>query len=150
MKVINKGGWISLLIGLPSGLISILIFLMIPSFLTGKGLATLALLGGYGYSILGMLLVFPIMLWISGVIMAKDLLKMKAKWIITWRYSFFVNSVIWFVFLAIYLINIYKEPLLFLGIIPIVIAAFIPLAGTPFTVGLIVYFLIKNRVDIGR
>ncbi|KAA9325244.1 hypothetical protein [Adhaeribacter soli] len=150
MTLKNKGGLISLLVGFPFGLVALYAFLWILAMLTGGGLRLMGTLAVYLDSIIGLILALPIVLWVGGKIMVNDLLSLKSKWKIIWRYSLIINSTIWFVFLVIYLISKIHFGNLLVEIIPIVIFYFISIIVTLFTFSIMVYFLVKNKVNISR
>lgn len=141
MSLENKGGLVSLLAGLPIGLFTVSMFLIIPS-----GLGIIALSGLYGKAILGLFITFPFMLWLGGRLVVSDILKMKVRWKITWKYSIIINSGIWTVCLLTFVINNWRDSAFLLGIIPVVILAIISIVGTPFTISILVHYLINYMI----
>ncbi|MBK0402873.1 hypothetical protein I5M27_07735 [Adhaeribacter sp. BT258] len=148
MTLRNKCGLISLLVGLPFGLAALFISLYFLAIVTGGGLPLMGTLAVYLDSIIGLFLVFPIMLWISGNIMVHDILDKKTKWNIALKYSTIINSIIWLVFLIIFLYRNYHSGHLLSGFIFILVLSLISILGTLLTYSLIVYFLVKKRIHI--
>jgi len=88
----------SYLIGLPLGLIMVLITIFFPSFFSGETLLTMIMLVSFGGAIIGLVISFIISLWL-GAIIAKKSIKRGDKLLLTsFKYSASINFIIWTVF----------------------------------------------------
>ena len=141
------GAWTSLLIGLPTGVAGTVAGVLLPVTLTGEGVFTINYIMLNGIATFGMLIAFGIMLWIAGKNLGSDIERGTGVLRATYRYSLIVNSVIWSAFMIVHMLtNARFDPMfgfilpLFMGIACIII--------TPFTVGLLIYFI--ARVILGN
>lgn len=80
--------------------------------------------------------------------MVKDILKLKSKRKIVWKYSFLVNIGGITAFLILYVLFNLSYSEFFLGLVPIIFISLISFLVTPFTLSIIVYSLIKKRVKL--
>ncbi len=142
-----KGILTSYLIGVPIGLITILIVFITPVTLTGEGLSTMVMVSIYGKAIVGLIVSFLIALGISGHKVVKDLRNQKSLIKTSFRYSLTVNIIIWSVFILLTVMDNSKDFLTFL--LPPIIAFIFCTAITTFTLGLIICYTIKKRITIG-
>ena len=145
MVLKRQGIWPSYLIGTPIGLLTVLVVLSIPSMLTGEGLATMAIMGIYGKAILGLVASFLIALGFAGNIAAIDFENQKPLLKSSFKYSVIVNLIIWTVFVLITIADNFGSDI-WLYITPPIIAFLICTATTTFTLGLLICYVIKNRV----
>jgi hypothetical protein len=132
----------SYLIGAPIGLLTIGLTIWIPIILSGEGIFSIALMGAYGYPIIGLILSFLIALGIGGKIAYDDTLKRKSLILTSFRYSLIVNLIIWITFCLILLITSADDK--YLKMIPAVIALIICTLMTTLTLGLMIVFIIKR------
>lgn len=139
------GAWTSLVIGLPTGVAGTIAGVLLPVTLTGEGVFTMNYIMVNSVATCGMLTAFGIMLWIAGKNLGADIERGTGVLRATYRYSLIVNSVIWSAFMIVHMLtNARFDPMygfilpLFMGIACIII--------TPFTVGLLIYFI--SRVII--
>ncbi len=142
--VLEKNGiFKSYIIGVPVGLIAVLLFISLPTMLTGEGLLTIALMYIYGHAIIGLLLSFFIVLGFAGHFAAKKIKKGSSLLAVSFFYSFAINSVIWPVFILVTVVDHYKENIeyfyFYLPVIFYVISTFL----STFTIGLIICNAIK-------
>lgn len=142
----------SYLIGAPIGLFTIFITFFIPVMLTGEGLATMAITGVFGNAILGLIISFLIALWLAGQNAFSDFSKKKSLLSASFKYSLIVNSVIWTTFILITIIGNSADGkdnlhlVLIFVIIPIIAFIFC-VALTTFTLGLLICFTIKRKIE---
>ncbi|HYG38623.1 MAG TPA: hypothetical protein VD908_08395 [Cytophagales bacterium] len=139
------GARTSLGIGLPLGLIAIIIFTIIPVAITGETLFLIGFLVLNGYSTLFLLISFSAILWFSGKWMAKDISLSKNEFLVSFKYSVVVNAVIWSVFILVHII-VNKEIDTFFGLIVPSVLAGISIIITPLTVGILILKVIKYRI----
>lgn len=142
----RKGGLISLLIGGPVGLFVLGLSILIPSMITGEGLFLMAFFPMNKFPILGLVISFFIMLWIAGKQATDNLLNNHSLFWTSTKYSLTINAVIWSVFIITFAIVNRQDYEWFYGLFVPIIFALISVAFTPFTVGLIVCYVIKRRV----
>lgn len=140
------GAWTSLLIGLPTGVAGTIAGLLLPVTITGEGIFTVNYIMVNSIATFGMLSAFTIMLWIAGKNLGNEIRRGTPVLQATFKYSLIVNSVIWTAFMIFHMLSNSKfDPLLgfilplFMGIACIII--------TPFSVGLIIYYV--SKVVIG-
>ena len=140
------GAWTSLLIGLPTGVAGTIAGLLLPVTITGEGFFTVSYIMVNGIATFGMLSAFTIMLWIAGKNLGNDIRRGIPVLQATFKYSLIVNSVIWTAFMIVHMLSNAKfDPIfgfilpLFMGIACIIV--------TPFSVGLIIYYV--SKVVIG-
>ena len=142
----RKGIIISYLIGAPVGLFTILIVSITPVALTGEGLGTMLLFGTYGKAILGLIISFLIALSIGGQNASIDIERQKSLIKTSFKYSLTVNAIIWTVFILLTILSNEKKNL-FLFIIPPIIAFILCTIITTFTLGLLICFTIRKRIN---
>ena len=138
---------ISYLIGAPVGLFIILLSFSLPVAMTGEGLITIYLIFTFGKAIIGLIISFLISLKFAGQIALKDNEKNKSLLASSFHYSIFVNSIIWIVFLVIYLVDNLSSISLS-GIILPVIAFFLSVIVSTFSVSLLICYVIRRRVEM--
>ena len=93
----------SYFIGAQIGFFVVFTTIYIPAFLLGEGLYTIAILGTYKASIIGLLVAFIVALGIGGKLVHKLVLKGKSLLFTSFMYSLNVNLIIWAVYIAILL-----------------------------------------------
>lgn len=99
LRLARYGGIISMLIGLPIGFTAILLSLYLLIGKSDEGLAIIAFLITYGYSVLGLSMSFVFSLWFAGSRIAGNLIKGDSVLRASYKYSFTVNSIIWSIFI---------------------------------------------------
>ena len=131
-----------MLIGLPTGVAGTIAGVLLPVTLTGEGVFTMNYIMVNSVATFGMLTAFGIMLWIAGKNLGSDIERGTGVLRATYKYSLIVNSVIWSAFMIVHMLtNARFDPMfgfilpLFMGIACIII--------TPFTVGLVIYFIAR-------
>ena len=142
----RKGILISYLIGAPVGLFTILIVSVTPVALTGEGLGTMLLFGTYGKAIIGLIISFLIALSIGGQNASIDIERQKALIKTSFKYSLTINTIIWTVFILLTIFDNEKKNL-FLFIIPPIIAFILCTIITTFTLGLLICYTIRKRIN---
>lgn len=141
------GAWISLLIGLPTGVAGTIAGVLIPVTISGVGEFTIDYITKNSIATFGMLVAFGVMLWIAGKNLGADIERGTGTLRATFKYSLIVNSVIWSAFMIVHMLtNNQFDPIfgfilpLFMGIACIII--------TPFTIGLLIYYI--TRLVVGN
>ncbi|WP_158850494.1 hypothetical protein [Algibacter sp. L1A34] len=132
----------SYLIGTPIGILTVIATIWIPLLLTGEGLLTIAILGTYGVSTIGLVVAFLIALWIGGKLAYKNINDGKSLILTSFKYSVVVNLIIWLTFCLIVGLTVTEER--FLMMIPPIIAFVICTILTTFTIGLLIAYVIKR------
>ncbi|WP_405368351.1 hypothetical protein [Nonlabens sp. Asnod2-A12] len=132
----------SYLIGTPIGILTVIATIWIPLLLTGEGLLTIAILGAYGVSTIGLVVAFLIALWIGGILAYKNINDGKSFILTSFKYSVVVNLIIWLTFCLIVGLTVTEER--FLMMIPPIIAFVICTILTTFTIGLLIAYVIKR------
>lgn len=117
----------------------------IPLLVTGEGLLTSALLGGYGIPTIGLIIAFLISLWFGGKLAYLNIQNGKSLLLTSFNYSAVVNVIIWTTFCLIVGLTATEES--FLMMIPPITAFFVCTALTTFSIGLILAYLIKRIND---
>ena len=136
----------SFIIGLPIGLSTIALTLFAPTAISGEGLPIMGLVAIYGKAILGLIAAFIFALWIAGKAIAKDLQNGESLLRTSFMYSLTVNKIIWAVFIVFTIAqNFGLLSLLFL--VPPIIAFFISVALTTITIGLLICWIVKLRMN---
>ena len=134
---------ISYLIGLPLGLISIFLVFWVSTLFIGDSLFSVLIYGIYGKAFIGFLFSFLLALGVGGYFATKSIQKQKTLLESSLRYSLRVNAIIWSVFLFISLIN---SDNYFIQISISLLAFIVCTLFTTFTIGLLICFLIQNRI----
>jgi hypothetical protein len=161
-KAVRRGAWISLLIGAPVGVSMVLVVFGYTVFLavdsSGEGLPAMAIFGLYGYPTFGLIIAFLFALWGAGKRVVKDISEGRNLLNASFRYSKRVNLVIWTVFMSvtfIYSIVIalsmpagFGSGFSFLSLVPPIIAAILCTLITPFTIGLLICYIISRSVKV--
>ncbi len=132
----------SYLIGAPIGIFVVFATIFVPSFLFGEGLITIAILGTYGVSTIGLVVAFLVALWIGGKLAHKNIKNGKSLILTSFKYSAVVNLIIWMTFCLIVGLTITEER--FLMMIPPIIAFVVCTILTTFTIGLLITYMIKR------
>ena len=132
----------SYLIGAPIGILTVVATIWIPLLLTGEGLLTIAILGTYGISTIGLVVAFLIALWIGGKLAYRNTKIGKSLILTSFKYSAVVNLIIWTTFCLIVGLTVTKER--FLMMIPPIIAFVVCTILTTFTIGLLIAYVIKR------
>lgn len=132
----------SYLLGAPIGILTMFATIYVPLLITGEGLLTLMIIGTYRFSIIGLGIAFIISLWFGGKLVFKNISKGKSLLLTSFKYSVFVNFIIWSTFCIIIFFTDEKEPLF--HVIPPIIAFFLCTVITTFTLGLLIAYAIKR------
>lgn len=136
---------ISYLIGAPIGLITVVIFYLFPMMLTREGIFTILITEIYEKAIIGLIIAFLVALGVGGKKASENLNDNNTLIIASFKYSLFVNLVIWSTFTIILLISS-GESFHVLLFIPPFIAFMISLFLTTVTIGLLICYLIKRKI----
>ena len=143
----NKGSWTSLIIGLPTGVFTILIVflggLALVGLLTQEGLPGIGLFYMYKTPVIVMTIVFTLLLWPTGRLIESEIIKERKLLLISFKYSAIINSIL---FIVILIVTSLDGLDLFFGLIlPLIL--FIPSTIiSTFTVGLLITNTIKRRI----
>jgi hypothetical protein len=140
---------ISYVFGTPVGMLVIIIAFLFPAFLTQDGLATMLLLETYGKAILGLIITFLFALGFGGYIIYRDFKKGRTLLVTSVRYSLVVNLLIWSVFVLITIIENSSKDIT-ITLVPPVIAFIFCILITPFTIGLLICYLIRDKVRFAQ
>ncbi len=134
------------LISIPLGLIAAFIAFELPIILTRDGrYASILIIETYGWSILGLILSFYIAIW-YGSKKAHYMLRAGNNLLPTsFKFSLIINCIVWITFSIIAIIDNLDYNILFVLIFPIV-AFFISVAITTFTIGLLIVYLFDTRI----
>ena len=135
---------LSFSIGLPLGLFAILFAILLPSMLTGEGLASIAFSSIFGKATIGLVISFIIALWFGAKKVSDDTLNKKKLLQISFNYSFLVNTIIWTVFVCIFLLENYREDSIYIVMLPI-FAYLISLGLTTISIGLLIAYLVRQK-----
>jgi hypothetical protein len=142
IKLIKRSAWTSVLIGGPIGLLTALGIFLIPVLLSGEYLATFAIRGAYGDAIVGLLTSFIVALWFAGKKAHHNLKNGQGLLLVSFKYSVFVNVIIWTIFIFITIIINIKHFNFILLVPPILFLIVCPLLTT-FSYGLLICYVIK-------
>lgn len=142
--IIEKNGILkSYLIGLPTGILSTLFFISLPTMVTGEGLVTIIIISIYERAILGLLLSFLVVLGFAGHFAAKKIKNGTGLLATSFFYCFIVNTVIWSVFILVLMFDNYHENMeIFYWYLPVILYIVCTFLST-FTVGIIICGAIK-------
>tara|TARA_R110001583_G_C5558909_1_gene401013 strand:- start:519 stop:1028 length:510 start_codon:yes stop_codon:yes gene_type:complete len=132
----------SYLIGAPIGILTVIATIWIPLLLTGEGLLTIAILGTYGISTIGLIVAFLVALWIGGKLAYRNIKSGKSLLLTSFKYSTVVNLIIWTTFCLIVGLTLTQER--FLMMIPPIIAFIVCTILTTFSIGLLIAYIIKR------
>jgi hypothetical protein len=144
-KIKRRSIMTSFIIGGPIGLLTIFVFLMLPGFLSGEGLATMLMVAVYGKAIIGLVISFFISLWFAGKNAYNDFLKNRKLLFVSFKYSLFTNIIIWTTFILITIFdNIGQFNWNYIA--PPFFAFILCTAITTFTIGLLICYLIKQQI----
>ncbi|MFD1015504.1 hypothetical protein [Winogradskyella rapida] len=132
----------SYLIGAPIGILTIVATIGIPLLLTGEGLLTIAIIGTYRISTIGLVVAFLIALWIGGELAYRNIKSGKSLLLTSFKYSTVVNLIIWTTFCLIVGLTVTEER--FLMVIPPIIAFVVCTILTTFSIGLLIAYVIKR------
>lgn len=130
----------SYLVGFPIGGFMILLAFVLPGIL-GAPIFTIALIGTYGYSTLGLSIAFLAALGIGGKLAFNNLKANGSVLGTSFKYAAFVNIIIWIVFALITRFMINDEFFLFV-LLPL-LACVICTVLTTFSIGLVISYIIK-------
>ncbi len=101
----NKGSWTSLIIGLPTGVFTILIVflggLALVGLLTQEGLPGIGLFYMYKTPVIVMTIVFTLLLWPTGRLIESEIIKGRKLLLISFKYSAIINSILFIVILIV-------------------------------------------------
>ncbi len=134
---------ISYLVGLPFGLISILLVFWMSTLFIGDSLFSVIINGIYGKAAIGLLVSFLLALGVAGYLATKSIQKQKSLLETSFRYSLNVNTIIWSVFLIINFMN--SENYLIQISVSLLGFVFCTLSTT-FTIGLLISLIIQNKI----
>ena len=143
----NKGSWTSLIIGLPTGVFTILIVflggLALVGLLTQEGLPGIGLFYMYKTPVIVMTIVFTLLLLPTGRLIESEIIKGRKLLLISFKYSAIINSIL---FIVILIVTSLDGLDLFFGLIlPLIL--FIPSTIiSTFTVGLLITNTIKRQI----
>ncbi|MCC7520489.1 MAG: hypothetical protein IT220_02540 [Flavobacteriaceae bacterium] len=146
MNSIQQGILISYVWGTPIGLVTVLIVSILPAALTGEGLGTMLIFGIYGKSILGLIISFLIALGIAGKNAVIDIERQKSLLKTSFKYALTVNTIIWTVFILITILDNQKK-ILWMYLIPPIMAYIFSTIMTTFTLGLLISYSIRKRIN---
>jgi hypothetical protein len=141
-KKLNQSIMTSYLIGAPIGIFVVFATIFVPSFIFGEGLMTIAILGAYGISTIGLIVAFLLALGIGGKLAYKNIKNGKSLLLTSFKYSTVVNIIIWTTFCLIIGLTVTEER--FLMMIPPIIAFFVCTVLTTFSIGLLVSYVIQR------
>ena len=141
-KKLKKSILASYLIGAPIGLLTVFATIYVPFYLTGEGLMTIVIIGTYGISTVGLVIAFVIALWFGGKLAYENINNGKSLLLTSFKYSTFVNLIIWTTFCVIIGLTVKSEK--FLMMIPAIIAFVICTFLTTFSIGLLISYVIKR------
>lgn len=135
----------SLKIGIPVGFLAVAFGFLAPAMITGEVLFTVGFVIFNGYSTVGLLISFVIILGIAGKIMGREIKNQKSSLRIRIKYSAIVNGTIWTTFILIHsLTNESLDPIF--GLILPIGLGLISVILTPATIGLLIYRISKKRI----
>jgi hypothetical protein len=135
----------SYIIGAPIGLFVVFATIFVPGFLFGEGLLTIAILGTYGVSTIGLVIAFLIALGIGGKLAYKNIKSGTSVLLTSFKYATVVNAIIWSTFCIIIGLTVKEER--FLMMIPSIIAFVVCTILTTFSIGLLISYIIKRIND---
>ena len=143
----NKGSWTSLIIGLPTGVLIILIVflggLALVGLLTQEGLPGIGLFYLYKTPVIVMTIVFTLLLWPTGRLIESEIIKGRKLLRISFKYSAIINSIL---FIVILIVTSLDGLDLFFGLfLPLLLFVPSTIIST-FTVGLLITNTIKKRI----
>lgn len=135
----------SYIIGAPIGLFVVFATIFVPGLLFGEGLLTIAILGTYGISTIGLVIAFLIALGMGGKLAYKNIKSGKSILLTSFKYATVVNVIIWSTFCIIIGLTVKEER--FLMMIPPIIAFLLCTILTTFSIGLLISYFIKKIND---
>lgn len=141
----NIGGWTSVKIGAPIGLVSMFFGLLMPATLFGEGFILAMAAPLLVYPTLGLIISFLIILWYAGRRATDNLAKGQNLFLVSIKYSATINSVIWTVFYLVLLFvtkGVGAETFLYLPVVFLIIGVIM----APLTIGLFICFMIKRKI----
>ena len=103
---------------------------------------SIAIIGAYGISTIGLVLAFMIALWIGGILVYRNIKNGKSLLLTSFKYSSVVNLIIWTVFCLIVGLTVTEER--FLMMIPPIIAFVVCTILTTFSIGLLIAYIVKR------
>ncbi len=145
-RVEKIGAWTSLTLGLPTGVLAIIHGFLFPAMMTGENLFTFVFLSSNSNAVLGLLISFPIALWYAGQKLGTDIKLKRQTLLVTTKYTLLVNGTIWTIFILTHWLTNDKIDL-FLGLYLPLGLALISIILTPVTIGLIIYWVTKRRIE---
>lgn len=141
-KNLKKSILTSYLIGAPIGMLTVIATIWIPLFVTGEGLLTIAIIGTYGKSTVGLVVAFLIALWIGGKLAYQNIKRGKSLLLTSFKYSTVVNLIIWTTFGLISGLTVTEDR--FLMMLPPIVAFVVCTVLTTFSIGLLISYRIKR------
>lgn len=138
---------VSYAVGLPIGLITVFVLFALPVLLTGEGFATIIFLEIFGKATVGLLVSFIVALWFGGVKVLSDINRSNSLLKTSFNYSIRVNTIIWIIFMIIFLIENYQEKFTLTILLPF-IGYLLSVGVTTFTIGLLISYLVKRQAGI--
>jgi hypothetical protein len=140
------GALTSLIVGLPIGLLTATSAILSPPLLSDEGIFTVAFFQTNQYSTTALLIVFIVMLLVSGWVMGRDIESQKSFLRTSLKYSAGINFTIWTTFIITHLLTNDQIDLLTGVLLPVGLAL-LSFVFTPWTVGLFIYWITKNRIE---
>jgi hypothetical protein len=144
-KVEIVGATTSLSLGLPMGIAAMVLFALYSVMVTGESLFLFGWFFFNSYSTLALLFAFIISLYFAGKMLARDIYAGRDKIRTIIKYSIFVNSIIWPIFLLVHFItNKGFDPEF--GLVTPLTLTIISLLFTPITVGLFIHKAVTKKI----
>lgn len=130
----------SYLIGAPVGILFICATVLL--IMTGEGVITFLVYETYGTPLIGLVIAFLVALWFAGKFAHQNIVDGKSLLLTSFKYSSFVNLIIWAIFCLIILLTVQEDK--FLMIMPALIAFAVCVIMTTFSIGLLIASIIRR------
>jgi hypothetical protein len=143
-QILNRSGLYSLVCGAPLGIFTIILTLILPSGLTGDGLFLMAFLPMNAVPIIALTVSFIVSLWFAGRMAATCFLQGQKFFWVSVKYSFFVNAIIWSVFIITFAIVNHSNYQWFFGILVPLVLFISCIIISPFTIGFVICLIIRQ------
>jgi hypothetical protein len=140
-KQLRQSILISYLIGAPIGIFTIIATIIISLLYSREGISSMSIIMGYGFPTLGLIAAFIIALWFGGKLAYINVNKGKSLILTSFKYSTFVNLLIWTTFCLIVYQTIEDDS--FKYMLPAIIVFLISTILSTFTIGLLISYIIK-------
>jgi hypothetical protein len=141
-KQLRQSILISYLIGAPIGIFTIIATIIISLLYSREGISSMSIIMGYGFPTLGLIAAFIIALWFGGKLAYINVNKGKSLILTSFKYSTFVNLLIWTTFCLIVYQTIEDDS--FKYMLPAIIVFLISTILSTFTIGLLISYIIKR------